>query len=129
MSTQSSESANHIAFYNGQSKRLPIFIELSPLFPYNIPMKKKTIAILLLILVSISFIHASNINDRAEVNRFDALAMYPYSKSLDNTATIINYTLMASPALLSINRSFEDIATIGIMYLETMIGPTCLKSL
>ena len=129
MSTQSSESANHIAFYNGQSKRLPIFIDFSPFFPYNIPMKKKTIAILLLILVSISFVHASNINDRAEVNRFDALAMYPYSKSLDNTATIINYTLMASPALLSITRSFEDIATIGSMYLETMIGADLSKKL
>ena len=92
-------------------------------------MKKKTIAIILLILVFVSFVQASIINDRSEVNRFDALAMNPYSKPLDKTASLLNAGLMVSPALLAINRSTEDIATLGVMYLETMAGAYASKEI
>ena len=92
-------------------------------------MKKKTIAIILLILVFVSFVQASIINDRSEVNRFDALAMNPYSKSLDNTASLINAGLTIAPAFLAINQDFGNITTIGVMYLETMAGAYASKEI
>ena len=92
-------------------------------------MKKKTIAIILLILVFVSFVQASIINDRSEVNRFDALAMNPYSKSLDNTASLINAGLTIAPAFLAINQDFGNITTIGVMYLETTAGAYASKEI
>ena len=92
-------------------------------------MKKKIISIILLILVSISLVSASTINDKSEVNKFDALVMNPYSKPLDKTASLLNAGLMVSPALLAINRSTEDIATLGVMYLETMAGAYASKEI
>lgn len=55
--------------------------------------------------------------------------MNPYSKPLDDTATVLNYISLASPALLAINRSSEDIATLGVMYLETMVGAYASKEI
>ena len=92
-------------------------------------MKKKIISIILLILVSITLVSASTINDKSEVNKFDALVMNPYSKPLDKTASLLNAGLMVSPALLAINRSTEDIATLGVMYLETMAGAYASKEI
>ena len=92
-------------------------------------MKKKIISIILLILVSISLVSASTINDKSEVNQFDALVMNPYSKPLDKTASLINAGLMVSPAFLAINRSTEDIATLGVMYLESMAGAYASKEI
>ena len=83
-------------------------------------MKKRFLIVFILALLALTALSATAVNDISKVNKFDSLIMNPYSKSLDDTATIINYISMASPALLVINRSGEDIATLGVMYLETM---------
>ena len=85
-------------------------------------MKKKLVILIAIALLALSFLPAASINDISQVNKFDRIAMNPYSKPLDDTATVLNYISLASPALLAINRSGEDIATLGVMYLETMAG-------
>lgn len=92
-------------------------------------MKKRFLIVFILALLALTALSATAVNDISKVNKFDSLIMNPYSKSLDDTATIINYISMASPALLVINRSGEDIATLGVMYLETMAGAYASKEI
>lgn len=92
-------------------------------------MKKRFLIVFILALLALTALSATAVNDISKVNKFDSLIMNPYSKSLDDTATIINYISMASPALLAINRSGEDIATLGVMYLETMAGAYASKEI
>ena len=92
-------------------------------------MKKKAFVVLLLVLLFVSSTFSTSINDKSEVNAFDALIMNPYSEPLDNTATIMNTGLMIAPALLALNRSGEDILTLGVMYAETMAGAYISKNL
>ena len=92
-------------------------------------MKKRFLIVFILALLALTALSATAVNDISKVNKFDSLIMNPYSKPLDDTATIINYISMASPALLAINRSGEDIATLGVMYLETMAGAYASKEI
>ncbi|MCI7607054.1 MAG: phosphatase PAP2 family protein, partial [Spirochaetales bacterium] len=92
-------------------------------------MKKKLFVFISIALLALSFISAASINDISKVNGFDRMAMNPYSKPLDDTATVLNYISLASPALLAINRSSEDITTLGVMYLETMAGAYASKEI
>ena len=92
-------------------------------------MKKRFLIVFILALLALTALSATAVNDISKVNKFDSLIMNPYSKPLDDTATIINYISMASPALLVINRSGEDIATLGVMYLETMAGAYASKEI
>lgn len=92
-------------------------------------MKKKSIILFAFIFFVLVVLSANSINDTSEVNKFDRLVMKPYSKPLDDTATILNYISIASPALLAINRNGGDIATLGVMYLETMAGAYASKEI
>lgn len=92
-------------------------------------MKKRFLIVFILALLALTALSATAVNDISKVNKFDSLIMNPYSNPLDDTATIINYISMASPALLAINRSGEDIATLGVMYLETMAGAYASKEI
>lgn len=92
-------------------------------------MKKRFLIVFILALLALTALSATAVNDISKVNKFDSLIMNPYSKPLDDTATIINYISMATPALLAINRSGEDIATLGVMYLETMAGAYASKEI
>ena len=92
-------------------------------------MKKKLVILIAIALLALSFLPAASINDISQVNKFDRIAMNPYSKPLDDTATVLNYISMASPALLAINRNGGDIATLGVMYLETMAGAYASKEI
>ena len=92
-------------------------------------MKKRFLIVFILALFALTALSATAVNDISKVNKFDSLIMNPYSKPLDDTATIINYISMATPALLAINRSGEDIATLGVMYLETMAGAYASKEI
>ena len=66
-------------------------------------MKKRFLIVFILALLALTALSATAVNDISKVNKFDSLIMNPYSKPLDDTATIINYISMATPALLAIN--------------------------
>ncbi|MGN1164096.1 MAG: phosphatase PAP2 family protein [Candidatus Ornithospirochaeta sp.] len=87
-------------------------------------MKKILSIILAILLLGLASLPASS-----GANSFDALAVYPYSKSLDKASTIIDAGIMASPALLAVGRTLDEDITLGVMYAETMAGAYLTKEI
>ena len=87
-------------------------------------MKKILAIILVLLILGLSSLQASQ-----DTNSFDAIAVYPYSKSLDKASTILDVGVMAAPALLSIGRTLNEDITLGVMYVETMAGAYLTKEI
>lgn len=58
--------------------------------------------------------------DVTEVNGLDRALMYPYSKALDVTSTILQYTTAALPGVLGFFVPTGDIIPMGVVYLESL---------
>ncbi len=58
--------------------------------------------------------------DVTMVNGFDRLAMFPYSKELDVTSTVLEYAAAIAPVFFSIFLDLDQSATAGVIYLESM---------
>lgn len=60
---------------------------------------------------------------------FDRWSALPYNDTIDRVSDFFSIGLLATPALLSINRDFPEIITLGIMYTEALLTTWSLKSL
>ncbi len=58
--------------------------------------------------------------DVTKVNGFDRLAMFPYSKGLDVTSTVLEYAAAIAPVFFSLFLDLDQSATAGVIYLESM---------
>lgn len=58
--------------------------------------------------------------DSSEVNAFDRLSMQPYSKPLDTTASVLQFAIIATPAVFAAAPS-DTWSAIGFQYAETMM--------
>ncbi len=63
---------------------------------------------------------APYILDPSTVNAFDRLTMQPYSKSLDTTASVLQFAIFATPAVFAAAPS-DSWSDIGFQYAETMM--------
>jgi membrane-associated phospholipid phosphatase len=67
--------------------------------------------------------------DIEKVNGFDRLAVFGYSHPLDVTSDIFEYTTAAVPAMLAFLLRFDQSASIGVVYLETLSFAFAAKNL
>jgi membrane-associated phospholipid phosphatase len=58
--------------------------------------------------------------DATEVNGFDRLAMYAYSRGPDVVSTILQYATAAAPVFFSLFLDLDDTVTAGVIYLESL---------
>ena len=64
--------------------------------------------------------------DRNTVNSFDRPFMFEYNKTLDKTATALDFSLLLTPSIIALGGN-SQISTLTVMYAETILSSWAIK--
>lgn len=87
---------------------------------------RKKVLLLSIFLVFVSAFLLAEPLDRNTVNSFDRPFMFEYNKTLDKTATALDFSLLLTPSIIALGGN-SQISTLTVMYAETILSSWAIK--